>query len=146
MTKVEYIVSGCLAGLHCKYNGGSNPVAQVIRLCEEGKAIAVCPESLSGLPVPREPSEWKGNRVFSKSGKDVTDEFEAGSTKALELALKSPAKKAILKARSPSCGSGEIYDGSFSGKLCAGNGIFARKLIKEGFEIYTEDNLPPELN
>ena len=143
--KYEYVVSACLAGRHCKYNGGSNPCAQAIRLVKEGKALPVCPESLSGLPCPREPSERSGGKFFSKSGKEITEEFCKGAEIALKISLESGAKKAIVKSRSPSCGLGSIYDGSFTGKLISGNGIWTESLLRNGFVIFTEENLPDNL-
>lgn len=140
--KPEFVVSGCLAGLKCRYDGESNPCAFAIDLVKSGRAITVCPESLSGLPVPREPCEKKGDRVFSRDGRDVSAEFEKGAEIALRKAIASGARKAILKARSPSCGIGAIYDGSFQKKLAPGNGVFAEKLLAAGFLVYDEDNLP----
>lgn len=143
MNNYEYVVSACLAGLNCKYNGGNNACQAIVKLVREGKALPICPESLGGLPCPREPSERTGNEFFSYSGKNVTKEFERGATLALEQALRSGAKRAIVKSRSPSCGYREIYDGSFSGKLCNGNGLWTEYLLKNGFNIYTENDLFP---
>lgn len=140
--KPEYIVSACLVGHNCRYDGGSSPCEEVIRLVKTGRAIPVCPEAYSGLPVPRPPCEQKGEKVVSKDGKDVTAEFEKGANKAFEKALAAGCKKAILKARSPSCGVGQIYDGSFSKTLVNGNGLFAQKLINAGFEVYDEEHMP----
>lgn len=139
---VKYVVSGCLAGLKCRYDGGTNPCEAVIELCRLGKAVPVCPESLSGLPVPREPCEQKHGKVISRNGEDVTERFEIGANLALEKALASGARLAILKSKSPSCGYGQIYDGTFSKKLCAGNGIWTEKLINAGFKVFDENNLP----
>lgn len=139
----KFLVSGCLAGLNCRYDGQSRPCEKVVALYRQGRAVIVCPESLSGLPVPRPPCEQKNGRVISRDGQDVTEAFELGAENALRKALASGCRKAILKSRSPSCGYGQIHDGSFSRKLCAGNGIFAAKLAANGFEIFNEDNLPP---
>lgn len=139
--KPEFVVSACLAGRKCRYDGGSSPCGVVISLVEEGRALPVCPESLSGLPVPREPCEQKQGRVISRDGEDVSQEFEQGASRAFEIAVASGARKAILKARSPSCGVGQIYDGSFSKRLVAGNGLFAARLLAAGFEVTDEDNL-----
>lgn len=141
MKKIEFIVSACLAGKKCRFDGDSRPCARVMELCRQGLALPVCPESLSGLPVPRPPCEAKNGKIISKDGKDVTLEFEKGAERALKIALGSGAKKVILKARSPSCGFGQIYDGSFSKTLTKGNGVFADKLHKKGFEVFTEDDL-----
>lgn len=141
--KPEYVVSACLAGFCCKYDGGSNPCAKVIELYKSGLALPVCPESLSGLPAPREPAEIVDDgRVLNKTGMDLSAVFERGAERALKKALEYGCHKAILKCRSPSCGFGQIYDGSFSGKLRTGNGKWADKLVANGFEIWTEENLP----
>lgn len=139
--KPEFIVSACLAGLNCRYDGGCRPHEPVIRLARSGRALIVCPESLSGLPRPRPPCEQKDGRVICRDGREMTCEFELGASRALQIALRSGCKKAILKARSPSCGINRIYDGSFSGILIEGNGIFAQKLLGAGFEIWDEDSM-----
>lgn len=148
----RYVVSGCLAGLRCRYDGGSNPCAQVVKLVEAGLAVPVCPESLSGLAVPRPPCEQELRapgqepvRVISRSGEDVTAAFELGARRALTAALASGCCEAILKARSPSCGVGEVYDGSFSHTLRPGDGLWARLLREAGFNLWTEERLPPDL-
>jgi uncharacterized protein YbbK (DUF523 family) len=133
------IVSACLAGLHCRYDGAEKPCEAVIRLVAEGRAIPVCPEQLGGLPTPRQPSEINGGRVIRKDGLDVTAEFQQGAREALKLARLVGAKTAILKAKSPSCGCGKIYDGSFSGALIDGNGIFAQLCKENGIEVKTEE-------
>lgn len=146
----RYVVSGCLAGLCCRYDGGSNPCSEVVRLVEAGLAVPVCPESLSGLPVPRPPCEQVKEtggrlRVISRTGEDVTHAFERGAERALQKALATGSREAILKARSPSCGVGKVYDGSFSHTLRAGDGLWARLLREAGFRLWTEDDLPPDL-
>ena len=148
----RYVVSGCLAGLSCRYDGGSNPCAEVMRLVAEGLAVPVCPESLSGLPVPRppceqaRPAEENGDvRVISRTGADVTGAFTRGADLALAAALATGCREAILKARSPSCGVGQVYDGSFSHSLRPGDGLWAQRLRAAGFTLWTEDDLPPNL-
>lgn len=148
----RYVVSGCLAGLCCRYDGGSNPCPEVVKLVEAGLAVPVCPESLSGLPVPRPPCEQVPGgqdkneiRVLSRDGADVTAAFELGARRALEAALATDCRGAILKARSPSCGVGTVYDGSFSHTLRPGDGLWARLLREAGFSLWTEDDLPPGL-
>lgn len=141
----KYVVSACLTGLNCKYNGKSNPCPAVIALWKGGRAIPICPETLAGLEKPREPSEQRGDTVFSKSGRDLTSEFVKGAELALAKALASGATKAILKSRSPSCGLGVIYSGNFDGSLKPGDGIWAKKMKDAGFEIFTEENLPQEV-
>jgi uncharacterized protein YbbK (DUF523 family) len=135
------IVSGCLAGLGCRYDGAAKPNEKVIRLIAEGKAVPVCPEQLGGLPTPRMPAERKGDKVLGKDGLDVTDEFKRGAREALKLAKLIGARTAILKARSPSCGSGKIYDGGFSGRLIEGNGVFAELCKDNGIEVKTEEEI-----
>jgi uncharacterized protein YbbK (DUF523 family) len=135
------IVSACLADVHCRYDGGGKPCEAVIRLVAEGKAIPVCPEQLGGLPTPRLPAEQIGDKVIRKDGMDVTAEFKRGAQEALNIAKLVGAKTAILKARSPSCGSGKVYDGSFSGRLVDGNGVFAYMYKEEGLEVKTEEEI-----
>jgi uncharacterized protein YbbK (DUF523 family) len=135
------IVSACLADVHCRYDGGGKPCEAVIRLVAEGKAIPVCPEQLGGLPTPRLPAEIVKNKVIRKDGVEVTAEFERGAREALLLARLVGAKTAILKARSPSCGCGKIYDGTFSGKPVDGNGVFAELCKQNGMEVKTEEDI-----
>lgn len=141
----KYIASACLAGFKCRYDGSAKPCPAVVRLYNEGRIIPICPESLSGMKSPRPPAEWRGGRIYDKEGADKTEFFERGAEKALQKALASGCRKAIVKSRSPSCGYGRIYDGSFSGILAEGDGIWTRKLIENGFEIFTEESLPEEL-
>ena len=140
-----YIVSACLAGIKCKYNGKDNKSAAIVKLVEEGKAISICPEVLGGLPTPRVPCEIikedKGNiKVMDKEGVDRTAEFLEGAKKALAIGKVVGAEVAILKANSPSCGCGLIYDGTFSGKLIEGNGVTTDLLAKNGIKVYDEKN------
>lgn len=134
------IVSACLAGVKCAWNGDARPCQQVIDLVKRGEAIPVCPEQLGGLTTPRPPAEQKGGRVFTRDGEDVTTEFERGARAALRIAKLAGCKEAILKSKSPSCGSGKIYDGTFSGKLIDGDGVFA-KLLKKDMKVLTEEEL-----
>ena len=141
-----YLVSSCLAGINCRYDGKNNLNKKVADLVKAGKAIPVCPEVLGGLPTPRDPSEIiadeEGNkRVVTEKGKDLTAEFKLGAEKTLQIAKILEAKKAILQQRSPSCGSGKIYDGTFSGNLISGSGLTAELLIAEGIEVLTEADL-----
>lgn len=142
MKKYRYVVSACLAGQNCKYNGGSNPCHQVMEMVKNGVVLPICPETLAELPRPRQPAEQRGDKVFSRCGEELTEKFNEGSQKALELALQSGARKAILKSNSPSCGYRQIYDGTFSHTLKAGHGTWTKKLLQCGFEIFTEKNLP----
>ena len=135
----QYVVSACLAGEPCRYDGGCSPCPAVQRLIRAGQALPVCPETLGGLPTPRGPSEIRGGRVVAKDGTDVTDAFTRGAEEALRLAQENGCTAAILKARSPSCGSGEIYDGTFTGTRVPGEGVFARMAREAGLEIWNEE-------
>ncbi len=138
-------VSGCLAGINCKYNGGNNYNEKVFNLVKEGKAIPVCAEQMGGLTTPRIPAEIKyvnGKRcVINKEGQDVTEQFERGAKEILDLAKRLNITKAVLKAKSPSCGKGKIYSGNFCGELVDGNGILAELLMENGIEVITENEL-----
>lgn len=139
------VVSACLCGINCKYNGKNNLSEKVKKLVEEGKAVSICPEQLGGLPTPRKSSEIVENKgelkVITIEGKDVTEEFLLGARKALEIAKLVGAKKAILKSGSPSCGVNGIYDGTFSKKLVKGNGITARLFLENGIEVISEKDI-----
>ena len=131
----------CLLGVNCRYDGGGKAAKGIAELMELAELVPVCPESLGGLPIPRAPSERVGERVFSKDGGDVTASFVRGACEALKLARLYGAKCALLKERSPSCGSGTIYDGSFSGGLTSGDGVTAELLKKNGIQIYGESRI-----
>lgn len=143
------LVSACLAGLNSRYDGRTIADEEICKLITEGKAIPVCPEQMGGLPTPRLPSEIRGGtgndvlegraKVINLKGEDVTDSYIRGAYEVLKLARLVGAEKVILKARSPSCGVGYIYDGTFSGKLVKGNGVTAELLQKEGFLIEAKD-------
>lgn len=135
------IVSACLAGVNCKYNGKDNTCKKVVELVANGEAIPICPEQLGGLPTPRDAAEINNNSVITKNGEDVTEQFEKGAEEALKIAKTAGCTEAVLKAKSPSCGSGEIYDGTFSKKLTEGDGIFAKKLKKAGIAIKNEETI-----
>jgi len=135
------IVSACLAGIKCRYNGESYGNEEVARLVSAGKALPVCPEQLGGLPTPRYPAEIRNGAVVDSEGRELTDAFYAGAEEVLRLCRLTDCKKAILKARSPSCGCGQIYDGSFSGRLVSGNGVLARLLLENGIDVMTEEAL-----
>ena len=138
-----YIISACLAGVNCKYNGENNKNNKILKLVQEGKAILVCPEQLGGLSTPRLPSEIVvkdgKKKVLANDGTDVTENFLKGADETLKIAKMVGISKAILKARSPSCGYGEIYDGTFSGTTKRGNGITAELLKENGIKLYTEE-------
>lgn len=138
-----YLISACLAGINCRYDGKNSENEVISELVKQGKAVLVCPEQLAGLPTPRTCCEIvtlneNQKKVMSKDGKDLTKEFMAGAEETLVIALQNGIKKAIFKAKSPSCGCGQIYDGSFSGKLIEGNGLTADLLLKNGIEVITE--------
>ena len=135
------LVSACLAGLHCRYDGGAKTNETVTRLVAEGKALPVCPEQAGGLTTPRLPCEIVNGRVMRKDGADVTAEFEKGARECLALANLAGVKEAILKSKSPSCGVDMIYDGSFSGRLVPGDGVFAAMCRKQGINLLTEEDL-----
>lgn len=135
----KILVSGCLAGFNCRYDGGNNLVPEIRQLLEDGLAVTACPEQLGGLPTPRIPSERVGNRVVNREGTDVTAEFKAGAEAALRIARENSCRTAILKSRSPSCGKGCIYNGQFTGELVPGNGVTADLLLQHGIEVLTEE-------
>ena len=135
------IVSACLAGIKCNYEGRAKPCQQVIDLVSKGEAIAVCPEQLGGLPTPRVPSEIVGNKVINQLGHDITEQFILGAEKALKIAIDNKCNEAILKSKSPSCGCGKIYDGTFSDRLIDGDGVFTKMLKERGFKVITEKDL-----
>jgi len=142
MAKKEVIlVSACFLGINCKYNGQSNKNKKVLKLAKEKILIPVCPEILGGLPTPREIAEQRGKKVITKSGKDVTKYFEKGAKEVLKIAKILKIKKAILKQRSPSCGSGKIYDGTFSQRVIKGDGITTQLLKKHKIKIISEEDL-----
>jgi len=134
------LVSACLLGFNCKYSGGNNalPAATLAKLREQYRLIPVCPECAGGLPVPRTPAERQGRWVMTRDGRDVTARYEKGALIALRLARLFGSEAALLKERSPSCGSGEIYDGSFSGKLIPGYGAAAQLLREMGIPVIGE--------
>lgn len=133
--KEKILVSACLLGLNCKYDGGNNHSDEIDNFLKNYDVIPICPEIMGGLPTPRVASERLGNKVISKDGRDVTKEFIKGAEECLFLAKKYNIKKALLKLKSPSCGNGKIYDGTFSHTIIDGNGITAELLKNNGIEI-----------
>ena len=137
------IISACLCGCDCKYNGKNNKNESCVELLKRGKAVLVCPEQLGGMTTPRVPSEILKNdgkiSVISKEGKDVSKEFKKGAKEALKIAKLVDAKVAILKNGSPSCGSKYIYDGTFSNNKIEGKGITAKLFMENGIEVFSED-------
>nr|WP_310787757.1 DUF523 domain-containing protein [Fusobacterium nucleatum] len=141
--KIKVLISACLLGDNVKYSGGNNLTLELVILLEKYNVdiVKVCPECFAGLPIPRVPSEIKETKVFSKDGRDITEEFLSGAEKTFKIAKENQIDFAILKERSPSCGSSYIYDGSFSGKVIQGQGLTVRKLNEENIVIFSEENL-----
>lgn len=138
---MKCIVSACLLGKNCKYNGGNNYNAELVEFCEKKDCIAICPEELGGLASPREPAEIVGKRVLSKTGRDLTQNFHMGAEKSLNIARENKVGLAILKSKSPSCGCGEVYDGSFNKKLRKGNGLTAEIFLQNGISVFNENDI-----
>ena len=132
------LISACLAGINCKYNGGNNEVPGIRKLFEEGRAVCVCPEQLGGLPVPRLSSEICGDKVYNTAGEDVTAQFVRGAEESLRICRQNGCTMAVLKAKSPSCGVGTVYDGTFTHTEISKDGIFAALLKKEGIPCISE--------
>jgi uncharacterized protein YbbK (DUF523 family) len=140
-----YLVSACLAGVNCRYDGKDSMNEKVLELVNQGKAIPICPEQLGGLSTPRISCELvnqPGDRkIINKEGNDRTEEFRLGAERTLAIAKALGVKKAIMKSKSPSCGCGQIYDGTFSGTLIQGNGMAVELLLRSGIEVITEKDL-----
>ena len=132
---MKIMVSACLLGENCKYNGGNNRNPELLRLLSGHTVIPVCPEVLGGLPTPRIPAEIVNGTVMNREGSSVAAEFREGAGKALQIAKSCRPDLIILQPRSPSCGVKEIYDGSFSGKLIPGRGVFAGLALENGFRV-----------
>ena len=137
----KILVSACLLGINCKYNGENNKNEKVIEYLKDKEVIPICPEIMGGLPTPRVPSEILNDRVINKEGLDVTENFLKGAEEVLYLAKLLNVKKALLKAKSPSCGVGEIYDGTFTHKVISGDGITTRLLKENNIEVITENDI-----
>ena len=135
------LISACLLGCACRYDGKSKPHPLAVELAWRGLAVPVCPEQLGGLPTPRKPSERQGGRVVMADGRDVTAEYRRGAEEALHLARLYGCTAAVLKERSPSCGKGQIYDGTFTGTLTASDGVTAELLTAGGIKVYGESEL-----
>ena len=135
------LVSACLAGYRCRYDGKIVPDAETVALLKAGKAIPVCPEMMGGLTCPRVPSERTADdsRVITKEGGDVTEAFRTGAEETLRMARLYGCTQTILKAKSPSCGVGQIYDGTFSGTLRTGFGVTAQLLRENGIAVLVKD-------
>lgn len=140
---MNVLISACLLGAACRYDGKSAPLPAPLleRLKHACHLIPVCPEIFGGLPTPRLPAECRNGRVQRRDGADITDAYRRGAAETLRLALFFDCRYAILKERSPSCGKGQIYDGTFSGRLAAGNGITASLLEENGILVFGESDL-----
>ena len=139
----KVLISACLAGINCKFNGENNLLDSGIldEISKRYHLLFVCPEVFGGLSTPREPAEMKGGLVVTKTAKDVSENFKFGAEICLKIAKLNGCKKAILKARSPSCGSGQIYDGSFTKKLIFGDGVAAKLLKENDILVFCEDEI-----
>ena len=135
------LVSACLLGVSCRYDGKSKPNENVIALKDRYNIIPVCPEIMGGLPTPRNASEIQGCQVVMDDGTNVTKEYRKGAEEVLKLCRLFGCKRAVLKEKSPSCGCGKVYDGTFSGKLIDGNGITAKLLMENGIEVFGETGI-----
>ena len=138
---MKIMVSACLAGENCKYNGGNNRNEKVLRLLEGNEAVTVCPEQMGGLPTPRVPSEIRSGVVTAKDGRIVDREFREGAARCLETAIREQPDLVVLQSRSPSCGVKQRYDGSFSGKLVDGPGVTAQLLMENGFRVIDVEDI-----
>ena len=135
------LISACLLGSPCRYDGKGCLTPKLSELSKYFILIPACAECIGGLPTPRTPSERVGNKVLAKDGKDVTREFVNGAEKVVEMAKHSNCKFAILKEKSPSCGTHKIYDGSFTGKVIDGKGVLAEKLESNGIECFSDEQI-----
>lgn len=143
------LISACLCGVNCKYNGANNSDPCFLALLEQDKVLPVCPEQLGGLSTPRPACEIAGGtgtdvlqgkaKIINKDGEDCTAAFIKGAQESLALAQKTGITEAILQSRSPSCGSGKIYDGTFSGRLIPGDGVTAALFKKHGIKILNDE-------
>ena len=138
---MKIMISACLAGENCKYNGGNNRNEKVLKLMREHEAILICPEQMGGLPTPRVPSEICDGVVKAKDGRIVDREFRAGAARCLEIALREKPDLIVLQSRSPSCGVKMRYDGTFTGILVKGAGVTAQLLMEHGFKCVDVDDL-----
>lgn len=137
-SKPRMLISACLMGVQCRYDGGSQALTALDALMERYELIPVCPEQLGGLSTPRTPAERQGDRVVDREGRDVTEAFCRGADQACHIARLYGARLALFKARSPSCGCGEIYDGSFSGHRIPGSGVTTDQLTGMGVVVFNE--------
>lgn len=140
---ISCVVSACLLGLPCRYDGRSNYFPLAAKLVQAGLAHPLCPEGLGELPIPRLPCERLGERIIARDGQDLTQTFVLGAQKAFAQSLAFGAGFALLKSHSPSCGFGQIYDGHFTRTLIPGHGLWAEALLAHGFVLFSEKELGP---
>ena len=138
---MRLLISACLLGVCCRYDGASKPHPLAMELAKEHELIPVCPEQLGGLATPRPPAERQGERILAKTGLDVTKQYGRGAEEALKLCRLLDCEAAVLKERSPSCGSGEIYDGTFTKTLKKGDGVTAEYLKERGIKVFGESDI-----
>ena len=138
---MKILISACLLGLPCRYDGACKPQLWVEELARRHELIPMCPEQMGGLPTPRNPSERRGDRVVMRTGEDVTEQYRRGAEEALKLCKLFGCEAAVLKERSPSCGRGAIYDGTFTGTLTPGDGVTAALLEAHGIPVYGESQI-----
>ena len=138
---MNILVSACLLGVNCRYHGGGEVIDELLDIMKDHHLIPICPEQLGGLSTPRTPAERYKDRIINAKNEDVTTAFHLGAQETLKLAKLYDCQYAILKERSPSCGSGKIYDGSFSGHLTKGDGVTAELLKKYGICVLGESEI-----
>lgn len=138
---MKFVVSACLMGDNCKYNGGNNYSEEVINYLKDKEYVKICPECLGGLSTPRVPSEICGDKVINKDGIDVTNEYNKGALESLKIAKDFKADIAILKSNSPSCGCEMIYDGTFSKKLISGDGVTTKLFKENSIKVISSDDI-----
>ena len=137
---MRVLISACLLGVCCRYDGDSKAYPGIEQLARQHTLVPVCPEQLGGLPTPRPPAERRGDRVVTRSG-DVTEQYRRGAEEALKLCKLLDCEAAVLKERSPSCGRGAVYDGTFTGTLTPGDGVTAELLASHGIPVYGESRI-----
>lgn len=138
---MNILISGCLLGINCRYDGKGKLIDAYEQLSKKYNLIPICPEQLGGLTTPRTPAEIVNQRVITKEGVDVTEQYTKGANEVLQLAKLYQCTIAILKERSPSCGSNSRYDGTFTGTLINGDGITAALLKENGITVYGESQI-----
>ena len=142
MRKQKILVSACLLGENCKYNGGNNFSPAVAEYVKDKEVLTICPEMMAGMGCPRTPSEIVDGVLMDRNGNDVDEAMRKAVTMAMELIQKEEIRCAILQSRSPTCGVNQIYDGTFSGRLIDGSGIFAQALKDAGYQVLDAEDIP----